>query len=177
MRRFFFLAVGILSLLGCATTTAHPEASAQARKSLSPEEEALMRTDREFNAATQARGVDGWVSYFASNGSMVRPKGPITGHDAIRAAMAPSFADPDFSLTWEPEMVRLTLGGRIGYTQGRYRMTHKGPDGKRVESTGAYVSVWQKQSDGSWQVVADVGDPDGTGKPAQPAAASAAPGT
>lgn len=153
MRRLSMLAVGMLWLSGCVATST-------AQRAVTPEEEALLRADREFNAATQARGAEGWVSFFAENGSMLRDRGPITGHKAIRAAMEPGFSNPDNSLTWEPQRAELTPGGRLGYTTGRFLSVHKDAAGKRVESRGTYMNFWQKQPDGSWKVVADIGDPD-----------------
>jgi ketosteroid isomerase-like protein len=143
----------MLMMSGCAATPA-------ASRAMTPEEEVLLRTDREFNAATQARKVEGWVSYFAENGSMMRPKGPLTGHEAIRAAMTPALTNPDFSLTWEPKRAEVTPGGRLGYTTGRYLSVHKDASGKRVEGRGTYMNFWEKQPDGSWKVVVDIGDPD-----------------
>ncbi len=142
--------MGVL-LSGCVTTG--PRARTQ-------EEEVLLRTDREFNEATQARGVEGWVSFFAEDGEMLRPGGSITGHEAIRVGMAPAFANPDFSLTWEPARAEVTPGGRLGFTTGRYLMVRKNASGQRVESRGTYMNFWRKQPDGSWKVVVDVGDPD-----------------
>ncbi|HSP78279.1 MAG TPA: nuclear transport factor 2 family protein, partial [Myxococcaceae bacterium] len=75
MRRTLLLMAGML-MFGCATTG--PRAATQ-------EEEVLLRTDREFNEATQARGVEGWVAFFSEDGAMLRPGGSITGHEAIRA--------------------------------------------------------------------------------------------
>jgi uncharacterized protein (TIGR02246 family) len=161
MRRLSLLTLGILMMSGCAHTTPGPVAP-------TPEEETLLRTDREFNAATQARGVEGWVSFFAEDGSMLRHgQGPITGHEAIRAAMAPAFANPDFSLTWEPQHAEITPGGRLGYTRGRYLSVRKDAAGNRVESRGTYMNFWRKQPDGSWKAVADIGDPD-EAPPAKP---------
>lgn len=150
MRRTLLLLMGVL-LSGCATTG--PRAPTQ-------EEEVLLRTDREFSEATQARGVEGWVAFFTEDGAMLRPGGSITGHEAIRAGMAPAFADPDFSLTWEPERAEVAPGGRLGFTTGRYLMVRKDASGQRVESRGTYMNFWRKQPDGSWKVVVDVGDPD-----------------
>jgi len=42
------------------------------------------------------------------------------------------------------------------YTRGRYTLTMTGPDsGKPETSTGHYLTVWQKQADGSWKAVED----------------------
>ncbi|MFY0563317.1 YybH family protein [Archangium lansingense] len=153
MRRLSMLAVGMLLLSGCVSTNA-------AQRAVTPEEEVLLRTDREFNAATQARGADGWVSFFAKNGSMMRDKGPITGHEAIRAAVEAGFSNPDHSLTWEPQRAEITPGGRLGFTTGRFLSVRKDANGQRVESRGSYMNFWEKQPDGSWKVVVDIGDPD-----------------
>jgi ketosteroid isomerase-like protein len=127
---------------------------------MAPEEEVLLRTDQEFNTATQARGVEGWVSFFAENGSMIGSKAPITGHEAIRAVMASALTHPDVSLTWEPRRAEITPGGRLGYTTGRYLRVQKDEVGRRVESRGTYMNIWRKQPDGAWKVVVDIGDPD-----------------
>lgn len=153
MRRLSMLAVGMLLWSGCAATPV-------AQRAVTPEEEVLLRTDREFNAATQARGAEGWASFFAENGSMIRDKGPITGREAIHAEVEPGFSNPDHSLTWEPQRAEITPGGRLGYTTGRFLSVGKDAAGKRVESRGTYMNFWQKQPDGSWKVVADIGDPD-----------------
>jgi ketosteroid isomerase-like protein len=36
----------------------------------------------------------------------------------------------------------------------------KDASGHRVEGRGTYMNFWQKQPDGSWKVVVDIGDPD-----------------
>jgi ketosteroid isomerase-like protein len=150
------IALGMLWLSGCvATSNATP-----AGRVMTPAEEELLATDREFNAATQARGADGWVSFFAKNGSMMRDEGPVTGHEAIRAEISPGLSNPNNSLTWEPQRAEITPGGRLGFTTGRYVLAGKAPNGQRVESRGTYMNIWEKQADGSWKVVVDIGDPD-----------------
>ncbi|KPJ93465.1 MAG: hypothetical protein AMS18_05700 [Gemmatimonas sp. SG8_17] len=122
--------------------------------------EAIMDADRAFAQATAARGVDGWVSYFADDGVQFRPGGTVSGHAEIRAMMAPAFADTNFSLTWEPVTAEVSLAGDLGYTIGRYESRGLGTDGQETVSTGSYVSIWRKQPDGSWKVVLDIGNPD-----------------
>ena len=57
--------------------------------------EVLLQADREFGQAVAARGIDGWVDWFAGDGKMF-PAGHdiVTGKAAIRAAMTSSFAQP-----------------------------------------------------------------------------------
>jgi hypothetical protein len=50
-----------------------------------PTEESLMRADRDFAAATHARGIEGWMSFYANDAIRIRYRGNmVRGHDAIR---------------------------------------------------------------------------------------------
>jgi hypothetical protein len=74
----------------------------------------LMEADRAFNRATAERRVDGWVDFFAEDGSMFRPGGTVTGKAAVRERMAPAFADTSFTLTWDPTEADVGASGTSG---------------------------------------------------------------
>ena len=48
----------------------------------------------------------------------------------------------------------------LGYTVGRYEARRGGPGGEVSVSSGTYLTVWQRQSDGTWKVLADLGNSD-----------------
>jgi ketosteroid isomerase-like protein len=124
--------------------------------------EPLFAADRKFNRDVQTRRLEGWLAAFDVNGSQVDDSfAPITGHAAISANMAQFFAEPTNSLWWEPDTAKLSEGGRMGSTSGRYRVQRTQADG-RVETlrTGRYFDVWRKLDDGTWKLLYDVGDPD-----------------
>jgi ketosteroid isomerase-like protein len=121
--------------------------------------EAMLASDREFDAKTAELGVEGWVSYFAEHGSMHLGDGrTIVGHDAIRELMGPFFAGAENSLRWQPVSASIMIPGSLGYTTGHYQNRTRGADGEVLETRGSYVSVWKKQEDGSWKVVFDTGE-------------------
>ena len=63
----------------------------------------LMQLDRDFDKATAEKGVNGWVAYFAPNGSMLGDTSkPTTGLAEIRAQMDPVFKDSTLTLRWHP---------------------------------------------------------------------------
>jgi ketosteroid isomerase-like protein len=68
---------------------------------------------------------------------------------------------------WQLLRAAISSGEDLGYTIGSYEITQSDEQGKRVASTGKYVTIWRKQPDGSWKVVFDSGVPD---SPPQPAA-------
>jgi ketosteroid isomerase-like protein len=114
----------------------------------------LMAADQAFAAATAQNGLEGWLAAYDSSGIQMEPDVPFTpGLPAIRAAMAPAFADTTFRLTWQPTMAFASAAGDLGYTLGTWQSTH-------YNETGKYVTIWRKQADGSWKVVFDGGNPD-----------------
>jgi ketosteroid isomerase-like protein len=132
-------------------------------QNLLDEECLLMQLDREFDKATTEKGIDGWVAYFAPNGSMLSDTSrPVMGLEEIRKEMEPVFKDPTFSLRWQPIKAEMMIPGVLGYTIGHYEQLHKNKEGKYIKSTGTYTSVWKKQPDGSWKIVLDTGNPDGS---------------
>ncbi len=105
---------------------------------------------------------DKWASYFAEDGSGLYPGGPIVnGKAAIRAAMVPFLADPNFSLTFHSTRSMASKGGDMVYSQGTYTMTMTNPKTKKVMTDkGKYLTVYAKQPDGSWKAVADTFNSD-----------------
>lgn len=57
------------------------------------------------------------------------------------------------SLTWRPVFVLAAGSGDLGATVGEYIATGRGPSGAAVQRFGKYLTVWQRQSDGSWKFV------------------------
>ena len=118
--------------------------------------EVVKEADRVFARQTAARGVDGWIDAFASDGKLVSGAGVTEGLDAIRAAMA-VLDDPGYSLTWEP--VYAEASGDLGYTHGTYRRESLDSDGNPVVETGRYVTIFRRDASGAWKVVLDIGNP------------------
>ena len=122
----------------------------------------LMQLDRDFDKATAEKGVNGWVAYFAPNGSMLGDTSkPTTGLAEIRAQMDPVFKDSTLTLRWHPTKGEMMIPGVIGYTVGRWERVWKNKKGKWIKSIGSYSTTWKKQPDGSWKIVLDSGVSDG----------------
>ena len=118
---------------------------------------ALLEADEQFAAATVTQRLEGFLSFFADNATLLPKNGPvIIGKQAIREHYARIFADPDFSLTWAPFKADVAASGDLGYTVGTYEVT-QGANGARQVSRGKYNMVWKKQAGGEWKVVTDIG--------------------
>jgi ketosteroid isomerase-like protein len=119
----------------------------------------LMQAERAFAQATAERGVDGWMEFMAPNAVELSAE-PLVGLDQIRNGMAKQFRLPGFKITWEPTKAEFLGNGDVGYAVGRYQVRFTSDDGKPQVETGSYLTTWQKQKDGSWKVVSDIGSPD-----------------
>jgi len=109
-----------------------------------------------------SKDADKWASYFAEDGSGLYPgAGILNGKAAIKAAMTPILADPNFSLTFQSTRAMASKGGDIVYSQGTYTMTMTNPKTKKVMTDkGKYLTVYTKQADGSWKAIADTFNSD-----------------
>ena len=87
------------------------------------------------------------------------------GPEGIRAYFA---ARPGgSSLSWRPVYASVAGSRDLGFTVGAYVSTGRGPSGATVQRFGKYLTVWQRQHDGSWRFVVDGGSLDGNHRPAE----------
>jgi ketosteroid isomerase-like protein len=124
-------------------------------------ERSLMQVDRDFAIETHARGIDGWMSFYAPDAIRVRYRGNIIkGLAAVREFDRQAIMDTTTTLNWEPADAYLFRGGDIGSTTGRYWIVSREAAtlGKEV-SRGRYVTIWRRDG-GRWLVIMDTGYPE-----------------
>jgi ketosteroid isomerase-like protein len=115
----------------------------------------LLQADRAFAEAVAERGLEAWVAAFAPDGLMLPAAGEVVnGTVAIREAMAPAFANPEFRLIWSPLGGGLAESDDLGYTYGTYESL----DGSPEPTRGKYVTIWKRDEGGKWRVVLDLGN-------------------
>src|ERR1700691_6755503 len=106
-----------------------------------------------------AKDLNKSVALFDDQGSMLSPNDPIaTGKAAISKLIASDFSFGD--LTWQADKAGVSKSGDLGYTSGRYIFSFKDPSGKPATDSGKYLTVWKKQTDGSWKVLFNVFNTD-----------------
>ena len=124
--------------------------------------QAVKDVETAWNKDVATKDPDKWASYFTEDGSGLYPGGPtLNGKAAIRAAMAPFMADPNFSLSFQSTRAMASKSGDMVYSQGTYTMTITDPKTKKpMTDKGKYLTVYLKQADGSWKAVADTFNSD-----------------
>jgi uncharacterized protein (TIGR02246 family) len=124
------------------------------------DEAAIRNLDAQWSKTAASRDLDGTVSYYSDDASLLPPNAPIaTGTHAIRGAWAPLLV-PDTSISWQADKVEVSRSGDLAYVVGVYKMSMKGPQGKPVDDNGKFVEVWKKQADAKWKAVADIFNSD-----------------
>jgi ketosteroid isomerase-like protein len=118
----------------------------------------LLDTDIDFSRVSVEKGAAEAFFEFLAPDAISLPVGefPIRGRDAIKIHLA---AGPQGILAWTPVEAEVARSGDLGYTWGNYEFRSEGPDGKRQITYGKYISIWKKQTDGSWKVMLDGGNP------------------
>ena len=125
----------------------------------------LLKADREFDAATAARGEAGFSSFIAEDMTSIRANAPIVrGKAEFVGGWSGVFATPGLAVRWAPELARISDDGTLGFTVGTYTTTKTENGAAKQVGSGKYVTIWRKQADGAWKVTFDSGAADTVGK-------------
>jgi ketosteroid isomerase-like protein len=151
-----------LSLSGCQKAEAPAGAAKADTAAIS---EAIKADEKKWSDEFQdkARNVDTLTSHYASDAFFIAPGiGPTTGIADIRKAYEAGLKDPNFNLSFSADKVDVAESGDMATARGRFTETSTDPATKKSRSgSGTFLTVYRKQSDGSWKAVEDwaVADP------------------
>lgn len=116
----------------------------------------MIASERAFAKATSELGVrDGFLTFFAEDSILFAPD-PKSAKESLSKRPLTAVYPPPLLIEWEPVYGDISESGDLGYLTGPAIYTDRSPQ-KRPTTYGCYFSVWQKQKDGTWKVVMDVG--------------------
>jgi len=129
--------------------------------------DSLLAAEKAFADDAAAKGIrDSFLDFLADDGVLFRPD-PVNGKEFLRShPPAAGF------LSWTPAYSEISMGGDLGYNTGPYEYRAKAGDAEA--DPGQFATVWQRQADGAWKVLVDLGTA-GPAPPPTPAATSAPP--
>lgn len=80
----------------------------------------------------------------------------VSGSAAIAEIFAGFLPDPALKIDYQPGQKTFSDDGSMAYATATYSETITDPATKKVVTlTGTNLSVWKRQADGSWKLVAD----------------------
>ena len=115
----------------------------------------MVETERAFSRASKAKGSNAaFRDFIAEDGILFRPKA-VKGKEWLIAHPPPP-SDKRPWLHWEPSFAFMARSGDMGYTFGPWEYRADIKDAEPV-AFGHFLTVWKKQSDGSWKFAVDLG--------------------
>ena len=143
MRFHILFAIALVCLLLPAARGGCPAAVA----------ESLLSADKAFAADTEAPAVEGWVPHFAPDARLLGiGDEQIVGLEKVSAHYRMAFPNLSAMPKWMPLHADCSADGTLGFTYGTW-VSRTTP-----QASGQYLTVWRKQSDGSWKVLFDLGN-------------------
>lgn len=110
----------------------------------------LVAAEKAFAADAVARGTRvAFLAALAEDALTFEP-GPVSGRAVWQAKV-----EDGGRLEWAPETAEVASGGDLGYTSGPWRFTPK--DEETPAAFGHFFSVWRKDAEGRWKLLADHG--------------------
>lgn len=115
----------------------------------------LLKADRDFSEMSVKEGMfKAFLFYMAEDGVILRDNSyPSKGKEDLRKRFEGK-SDTSFVLSWDPLSEMISESGELGYTYGIHSTLDKAT-GKITK--GTYLTIWKKQSGGSWKFVLDTG--------------------
>jgi uncharacterized protein (TIGR02246 family) len=161
--RLAIAAVPIVLLAACTPTKLPPAAdttSAVVSTPAAPDRDAVRRqieaADSQMAAAMGKGDTVGMYAAYADDAVMMMPgTAPLRGRAemtrSLNAMMAQmTLKDPKFHIE------DVLVGGDLAVETGTYEWTVQPKKGKAMPDKGSYVTVWQRQADGSWKIIRDI---------------------
>ena len=125
------------------------------------EGEKLMQVSRDWAQAAASRDTEKTLSYWADDATVISAGDmpPIKGKQAIRQMVEGSFKSPGFAISWAPQSAEVSKAGDMGYLIEDTKISFNDSTGKTITRNYKGVTIWKKQSDGSWKDVVDMLSP------------------
>lgn len=125
---------------------------AAVRTTATADPEVIVRAERAFAARVRELGVRaGFLDWLSPTGVVFRP-GPVTGHTSYEQQPIGWHG----LLAWHPVRAAISSDGSLGWSTGPWTW-RRDSTSQKADSYGEYMTVWRKQSDGSYKVALDCG--------------------
>ena len=116
----------------------------------------LMEVDRAFNEMAQIHGIaEAFDHYLAKNALNLNG-----GYDGVtRSEVVADYhrRRDTLKMKWWPIASKIATSGELGYTWGRFIEHTTHDDGSVEEIHGKYITIWQKDEQGQWKSLTDMG--------------------
>jgi len=115
----------------------------------------VMQAEKDFELMASEKGVAEAFHFFAAEDAVILRGNDsiIKGKENIKAYYSLN-ANPDATLSWSPDFIKVSSCGTLAYTYGRYVYSLIDSSGNLTERTGIFHTVWKKENN-AWKYVWD----------------------
>ena len=120
-------------------------------------EESIRAQEAQWEKDYAAKDANALAGHYAEDAAMAGPGDPIATSSAERRKILQNLVgDPNLKLSFAADRVQVASAGDYAFSRGHYSMTMTDKETKKpATGTGSYLTVYKKQSDGSWKAVED----------------------
>ncbi|HEU4809211.1 MAG TPA: SgcJ/EcaC family oxidoreductase [Sphingomicrobium sp.] len=151
--RAILTCAAVLACAACQQKTTE----APAKPDAAADTQAIETVEQGQITAIGQKNLDGATTLYADDAVFIGEDGKaVRGKDSINAMFKDFLADPAQKIDYQPGQKTLSSSGDMAYSTASFTETYTDPKTKKpVTLTGTNLSVWKKQADGSWKLVAD----------------------
>jgi ketosteroid isomerase-like protein len=122
--------------------------------------DAIREQDAQWSKTAGTGDLDGTVSYYSDDASVLPPNAPLATDKAGIRALWTALVAPAVSTSWTATKVDVASSGDLGYAMGTYDIKPKDPKSTAAADHGKFVEIWKKQADGKWKCAVDIFNSD-----------------
>ena len=110
--------------------------------------------DVQWSKDYAAKDINGIESHYASDGVLAGPGFIAETNTARRQVLTALMSDPNYKQTFTPDRVDVAKSGDLAVSRGHFAISMTDATNTVQEIPGSYLTVYKKESDGSWKALA-----------------------
>jgi len=112
-----------------------------------------------YEEAEISGDIDLWISLWTDDGIRMPPNTPaVFGKERIRATVQSFFdrvVDGYYTIEFTVKSEEIGVTGDWAFARGTYTFISSKTEGDTIKRTGKYLSILERQADGSWKLARD----------------------
>jgi uncharacterized protein (TIGR02246 family) len=150
-------AIPMTMALAAAVCVSGCRKSAAASVDTAKIEQSIRAQEAQWEKDYAAKDANALIGHYADDAAMAGPGDPIATSNADRLKILQALvSDPNLKLSFSADRVQVAAAGDYAISRGHYSITTTDKATKKpATGSGSYLTVYKKQSDGSWKAVED----------------------